>query len=201
MDNAQFHSQAENRRVSGAYRHNRRHIATQVQIDPRTWDLPTTGQTSRASVVRSGLGRRIDPGSRAFAPRVFTCPACRGRARGRKLAGEGLPLPQREPGDSPPNEAPGSPSPVSPLPDKHLPVFVRRGERSLSTGKRPGQRGSSPGLLGGNVRQPLLTELVFFNRPGLVAELELRTSREVLQVVLQVVRRGEGLTPDTHLAA
>lgn len=201
MDNAQFHSQAENRRVSVAYRHNRRHIATQVQIDPRTWDLPTTGQTSRASVVRSGLGRRIDQGSCAFAPRVFTFPACRGRAGGRKLAGEGLPLPQREPGDSPPNEAPGSPSPVSPLPDKHLPVFIQRGEHSLSAGKSPGMRGSSPGLLGGNVRQSLLTELVFFNRPGLVAELELRTGREVLQVVLQVVCRGEGLTPDTHLAA
>lgn len=184
-------------RLSGAFCRDRRRGEIQDPMIPVAGKA-TTGQTS---VVRLRIGSWRNQRSRAFAPRVFTCPACRSRAGGRKLAGEGLPLPQREPGDSPPNEAPGSPSPVSPLPDKHLPVFIQRGERTLSAGNRSGQRGSSPRLLGGNVRQSLLTELVFFNRPGLVAELELRTSREILQVVLEVVRRGEGLTPDTHLAA
>lgn len=108
-----------------------------------------------------------------------------------------------------------SESQVTHLPMRHLfpprrfqprwrhtsPVFVQRGELRPSARQRPGQRGSVPRLLGRNVRQSLLTELVFFNRPSLVAELELRTGREILQVVLQVVRRGEGLTPDTHLAA
>jgi len=169
---------------SGMFRRDRRQSEIQ---DPM---IPGAGSstTGHASVVRLRIGSWREQRSRAFAPRVFTFPACRSRAGGRKLAGEGLPLPQREPGDSPPNEAPGTPSPVSPPLDKHLPVFIQRGERTLSAGTRPGQRGSSPGLLGGNVRQSLLTELVFFNRPGLVAELELRTSREILQVVLQVVR-------------